>query len=436
MLKNLHRVIEQLGVHQALAITSPAGEGVFLVGGAIRNNLLGLPFDDLDFAMPFDPTPLARQLAKTLRGHWFMLDEQRRQARVLCTWQGEPLTLDFAPFRGPTLDDDLKRRDFTFNSLALPVWPRSNSDTIIDPCGGLQDLQKRQLRVWDRSVLEEDPVRLLKGVRHAVQLDLRLDPTSAEWMQQLASSLASAPGERLRTELASILGHSRVADGFRLLYELQMLPSLFGLQPDFEHYSQRALQARQQLDDLGQELPATLQPLFDSDLEEGLSCRNMFLLSLVLGHRLQQTQIEEMTDRLKLSRRSARVLAMACSWQSPGQEELRSADRPRSRALWVQENIPEPVEGMLWLLLQAKEDDRTWLMQALQDYLDHCMGVRIPDLLDGTQVMRITGTIRGPQLGRLLKQLRFEEISGRIETVDDAEEFLFSKTEKIIDRSQ
>ena len=93
----------------------------YLVGGAIRDLLLGRPISDLDLISPGNPTELAKKFASLVGGHWFWLDQEHQQSRVVLK-QNEPnTTFDFAPFRAPDLKNDLLDRDFTINAIALNI---------------------------------------------------------------------------------------------------------------------------------------------------------------------------------------------------------------------------------------------------------------------------------------------------------------------------
>ena len=151
------------------------GREVYVVGGAVRDALLGLEVKDVDLIFPEDPTVLAKSFAKEHGGHWFWLDEERKQSRVVFNHDETCPDFDFAPFRASSLDLDLFDRDFTINAIALSLSTDPATTPLVDPAHGLEDLQKDLLRMVSRDAFSNDPLRIVKGIRHATALDLQVE---------------------------------------------------------------------------------------------------------------------------------------------------------------------------------------------------------------------------------------------------------------------
>ena len=200
----------------------PPDEPVYLVGGAVRDALLGRDSHDLDFALPRGAIRLARRVANRLGAAFYPLDEERDTARVILRGKdGAQTSLDFASFRGGSLEDDLRGRDFTLNALA---WePRAQ--TLHDPLGGAEDLRKKRLRACASTTFQDDPIRVLRGVRLAASLGLHILPKTRAAMKSAAPLLEQTSPERRRDELFSILGGSQPAAAIRALALLGALPA-------------------------------------------------------------------------------------------------------------------------------------------------------------------------------------------------------------------
>ncbi|MCP4357472.1 MAG: CCA tRNA nucleotidyltransferase, partial [Chloroflexi bacterium] len=144
---------------------------VYLVGGAVRDALLGRTSQDLDFVTPHDAIKLAFRMANALRVPAYVLDRERDVGRVVLS---QAYTyLDFTRFRGPDLEADLYDRDFTINAIALPATAQTEN-SLIDPTGGQADLQQGIIRHVHKQTLLDDPVRTLRALRLAVSLDFKL----------------------------------------------------------------------------------------------------------------------------------------------------------------------------------------------------------------------------------------------------------------------
>lgn len=193
-------------------------EGTALVGGAVRDALLGRLRDrpDLDLVVPAGAIALARCLARQWGGSCVVLDSGRDIARlVLANW-----TIDLARQEGTTLGADLGRRDFSANAIALPLAPGAR---LLDPTGGLAALRRGQLVAVAEANLLDDPLRLLRGIRLSRQLQLQLEPTTASWIAAHAQRLGDVAGERVLGELQQLATAAEGEQGLALALELGLL---------------------------------------------------------------------------------------------------------------------------------------------------------------------------------------------------------------------
>lgn len=198
---------------------------VYLVGGAVRDLLLGRPAHDLDFVLPQGAIRAARRAADVLGGDFYPLDTDRDTGRVLIKrTETERLTLDFAAFRGPDLEADLRDRDFTLNSIAINL---EDPTRLIDPLGGVEDLRARRLRVCSPGSFTHDPVRILRAARLAVEYRLRIEPVSLQLLRADSPRLVEATKERVRDEFFKILEGSNPAAALRLLAMVGAIEPVF-----------------------------------------------------------------------------------------------------------------------------------------------------------------------------------------------------------------
>jgi tRNA nucleotidyltransferase/poly(A) polymerase len=190
------------------------GEEAWVVGGAVRDELLGRPLVDLDIACR-EPEAAARRFARRTGGAPFPLSERHGAWRVAFP---EGRTVDFTPLRDG-IEADLATRDFTINAVARPLAGGEH----VDPYGGVLDLERAVLRAVSSHVFANDPLRLLRAVRLEDELGLRLDDDTERLVREQAGLVGQPAGERLLAELV------RLSDrGFRRLDELGLLARLEG----------------------------------------------------------------------------------------------------------------------------------------------------------------------------------------------------------------
>jgi poly(A) polymerase len=205
-----------------------AGERAWLVGGAIRDRALGREILDVDVVVDGDPAVAARAVARAAgRAACFVLSEDFGAWRVVprdASWQ-----LDVEPLRGGSLEADLALRDFTLNAIAEPL----EGGAPIDPLGGLADLSARRLRVAGPGAFAEDPLRVLRLVRLAVEMDLQADEQTLRSAREQAGALTRISPERVFSELRRIIAARRAPWGLQTMSELgataAVLPELEAL---------------------------------------------------------------------------------------------------------------------------------------------------------------------------------------------------------------
>jgi poly(A) polymerase len=175
----------------------------WVVGGALRDELLGRPVRDVDVAVAGDAERAARSLADEVGGPVFRLSEAFGAWRVIDRRAGR--VWDFSPLQGDTIEEDLGQRDFTVNAMARPL----NGGEMIDPLGGRADLDARVLRVLGPEAYERDSLRPLRLARFAAELGFDPDPETERLTTAAAPGVATAAGERVFGELRRLV----IADG-------------------------------------------------------------------------------------------------------------------------------------------------------------------------------------------------------------------------------
>ncbi|MEO0457387.1 MAG: CCA tRNA nucleotidyltransferase [Cyanobacteria bacterium P01_A01_bin.114] len=188
-------------------------EAAHLVGGSVRDALLHRQADylDLDFVLPQGAISLASTIAKHYHVGFVVLDAENQIARAVF----EDATIDFAQQVGPTLETDLQRRDFTINAIAY--HPQTNA--LIDPLNGIEDLKHQTLRMVSSENLAEDPLRLLRAYRQAAQLTFTIDSETRAAIRRLAPCLKQVAAERVRHEIDALLSQPHGVKCLRLAWQ-------------------------------------------------------------------------------------------------------------------------------------------------------------------------------------------------------------------------
>jgi poly(A) polymerase len=222
-------------------------EGVWIVGGAVRDAALGCEVKDVDLAVAGDPRSVAKTLARALGEHAFELSAEFGTWRVTSHARGGQV--DVTRLRGETIEADLAERDFTIGAIAVELGRGTDADgehggaALIDPHGGIEDLHDGVLRAVGERSFTEDPLRLLRAARLGAQLELELDAATVSLARAAAARAADPAAERQLNELRQLLGGPDPVRGLALLDELGLtavvLPeveALHGVQQGTNHH--------------------------------------------------------------------------------------------------------------------------------------------------------------------------------------------------------
>src|SRR5437763_742586 len=228
-----------MSVDDPLSALAPVAGEAWLVGGALRDRLLGRATADYDVAVASDPAPLALALARRARGHAFRLSEGFGAWRVVARrrdWQ-----VDLLPVAEGQIEADLAARDFTINALALPLARLADSGgafagtiesaDLIDPYGGVPDLRERRLRMVSARGFERDPLRVLRLARLSCELGFAVDGATSEAARRRVARLERVAAERIFGELKRIVCCDRALEG---LQEMDALGATAIVLPELE----------------------------------------------------------------------------------------------------------------------------------------------------------------------------------------------------------
>lgn len=207
-------MIEDAPIVAAVRGALGESDGVWIVGGAVRDAALGREVDDLDLAVAGDPGTVAKKIGAALGEHAFELSAEFGTWRVVARDRG--WQIDVTALRGDSIEADLAERDFTIGAVAVPL---AGGDPI-DPYAGLTDLAEKRLRAVGEGSFQADPLRLLRAPRLAAELDLEIEERTVALARAAAAQAAEPAGERQLAELRQLIGGPDPLRGLWLLGDL------------------------------------------------------------------------------------------------------------------------------------------------------------------------------------------------------------------------
>lgn len=396
----------------------------YIVGGAVRDALLGLPIKDVDLIFPDDPTELAKNFARQLNGNWFWLDKDRRQSRVIFNAEGNGPDFDFAPFRAPSLGQDLLDRDFTINAIAISLTTDSTENELVDPFCGVDDLRNNVLRMVDRKAFINDPLRIIKGIRHATVLGVKPEQETLYSMQREVTGLNRVAFERIRQEVWGILTSKNASQGLRL-FALSMVGNyLFSsdYSSSTEDVVERFEACRLRWDALKRKCPK-IGVWLSSEVEQGLSCETLILWTLILVQ-IDQSLPARLAAEWMLSRRAQTNIRGLAAVGVKGLADLSSVyHSERAFAWWTRKTQVDP-KILLLALATLGSDHHMNLIVPWVPLVDSLEGEPLNDLVNGHWLRSELGLQGGPEMTKALSLVRDAEISGEVKSEKDAHRLL------------
>jgi tRNA nucleotidyltransferase (CCA-adding enzyme) len=399
LIDNLARTLPAEARAALVAITNAAqadGITLYLVGGSVRDLLLGRHTLDVDLTLEGDAPTLAQQVAVGLPGVQCLIHSAFRTA----TLRGSSFRLDVATARAETyrrpgalpsvhpgsLRDDLFRRDFTVNAMALALTGSQASD-VVDLFGGRADLKAGLLRVLHEGSFRDDSTRILRGARYESRLGFRLERRTLRWLKRDIGYLEAISEPRIREELGRAL---REPQPEGILLRLQRLGALRAIHPALSFDSRRA-RAFAWLREVRGEPPATA-----------------YLTLLAWG--LSPEEAAALAAHLALTRRETEAVRAAPEARALARKLSREV-KP-SRAVELLSGLPP---ASVWALAASARGRAR--QQALR-YLRRWRYVR--PSLDGRALLAM-GAEEGPPLGQVLRRLRTAKLDGEVPSRRDEE---------------
>jgi tRNA nucleotidyltransferase/poly(A) polymerase len=438
---------------------------LFVVGGAVRDHLLGRPYKDLDLICP-QPEALARRLGRIHQAAVvpFLKKVDAPCHRVVS--RADPGDfLDLSPIAGGSVEADLARRDVTVNAMALPVLPGNRLGALIDPLGGRPDLAGRIIRACGPDAFRDDPVRILRAVRIAAQLGFVVEPATLDLARKGAAALAAAAVERIVKELFDLLAQPASGAHIRTLDDLGALEAIL---PEIRPLKGCGQNAYHHLDVWGHSLaaldrlevlladPSAYFGMAAGAVVDLLSDRRLSLLKLACllhdlgkptcrqeapedkrvhfyGHdKCGATLAEAVARRLKLSVRDRERLVLLVSRHMQAGDWSKPEVRPGTLIKWSRRLGGDMVLlillGMADTLAKrgsaadAGERRRRlqWGRETLETYFETVVpSLSAPPLITGDDLLAL-GLAPGPRIGEILARVTAARDAGQIATRREA----------------
>lgn len=430
---------------------------LFLVGGYLRDLLLGTRGKDYDFTLPKDSSSSIAAIQEALGLHFFKVGREEMNTLTYRIIK-EDMSVDLTFLQGETIESDLRRRDFTINAIALSL----RDETFHAVGGSLEDIHKKLIRAVSNHSVDQDPLRMLRAIRYLCTLDgFVMDEELKEEISLKREQILSVPGERIKTELDQILLSPRPAIGMTSLYEFHLLLTLFPELRGLESLSQgdhhhldvlphillmigKVSWVLEWIAHRGMTIPLTEEDrlslyyaaLFhDIGKQDTLSADEDGTVHFYYHESYSCQKVDGIAERLRFSNQlKNRILRLI-------QHHMRILNMPRGTKEGALKRLVNQMgeETPLLVLHTLADKEASRGIQSIQiDELveDHCLKilhyfrekdiVHPPPLITGHDVMAL-GYPPGPRVGQILNYIRQRQVEGEIRNREEALRLLREK---------
>jgi tRNA nucleotidyltransferase/poly(A) polymerase len=404
-----NRVLERIARHLP--------PSTWIVGGCVRDLLLGREVFDIDLVTFSDVWVLSKKIETLLNGKAFWIDRERLVARVAV--KGTPLTVDVLPPRGQDIEEDLSKRDITINAMACD--PKTGM--TIDPLHGRDDLARRVIRLIAEENLADDPLRGLRCLRFAVQLGFAVEDRTMSLISAHADLIHQVSPERIKQEILKALSCPRGSVFFQLMVESGYAEELFHPDPEMEHLlsAERAFGMDVLLEKAHDVITGAGEYL-GREVEQGFTrAAALRMAAFFSGITRDRDRITGICRGLAFSSKTTRTIAGILEAQE------RLADLEGKKDLcFLFRAFPDCIPDMLMLACAMDDGQRSRISEIWDFYRSTYLPLRKTPLLSGKEIMDILKLPPGPAVGRYLDAVEDARCEGLISSGEEAREYLQS----------
>lgn len=446
------------------------GIKLYLVGGILRDLILKREKEnlDFDFAIKSGAISFGKRLAKELRCGFVILDKEHGSCRLVKKYEGQFYTFDFTDFRGKSLEEDLRHRDFTINAIALKLEETLKdadlSKILIDPYEGKGDIKKKIIKVVNTGAFAEDPLRILRAFSFSAILNFNIDKNTLRLAKLKKNKLISVSGERIRDEIFKVLATDRAHDYFLALDKLKILDIIFPEikkmrrigQGPYHHLDvwQHTLETIRQLELIfkgtkNEEITEYLNTdicsqrrrkallkfgAFLHDLGKPKTLRREKGRTTFHGHERVGLRIaEDIAKRLKLSNDEIYSLHKMVLWHlRPGYLADTDSPTPRAKFRYFRDAGPEALSILLLSLadqrstkgplftFKVRKLHENVVARLIKEYLKKGKEKTQKRLLNGNDIMKEFKLEPSPLIGKILSELEELQAIGKVKNKQEA----------------
>jgi len=483
---SVSRILEQIPEKEILLslyrLATSEGIKLYVVGGTVRDVILGRPVYDIDVTMFGDAISFTERFAQLTKAKAIVLDEEQKSARAIF-YHGE-LYMDFNTIRGNDIIDDLKTRDLTINAIAYDFNQLFTSDEVelIDPCNGIDDLNNRIINFTSPQTIIDDPIRMLRVYRFSATLDFTISDETLSLISTQSTLLNKVSVERIRDELFKILDVNNSAKYIKALDNVGIIEQIFpeiipmkGMEQNEYHHldvwdhSMLSLDLFEQqiIPDSLQDYSSEIEAYLNFSIVKGRNIKSLLKLAILL-HDIGKPLVRAMDKngrirffdhhfrgatlalnigiRLKLANRESKFISDIIGYHmyplslctDYNKKHVSQRNKERYALRFVQRTEAECLAVLLLSFADLRATQGPWRKDGDLEDLNRLIGeiakiyfrekqFPMAQLITGDDLMKEFALASSPIVGKLLKSIRKAQFEGKLKTRQEALELARKK---------
>jgi tRNA nucleotidyltransferase/poly(A) polymerase len=395
---------------------------VYIVGGILRDYLTGMVDKNADMDFTSDMAlKLARKFSRRTGGSFVMLDQEEETGRVVIKKEkNTDLIMDFSQTRGNNIIDDIYKRDFTINSIAMSFndFFSSNTATFIDPSGGMNDIKNKVIRVVSGESLSDDPLRMIRAFRFAAKLNFDISPDTIKLIESHKEKIITVSRERIETELFKMLDSDRSCKYVKEMYDSGLLLTVI---PEVKNIKWEIYGKLEKI--LSGEF-INMFPEFSEEIKNYMtvpSRKSMIKFGLLLQG--EYNLIGDLCRNLKMSNYKTDTVTRLVTYYRDILQE-----KNRNNKIFILNFFRKTGDDGIAILLTALSDGI-----ASKEEVDHILKVyynnikplwESPRLIKGHDLIELFNLKPGPDFKKILYKIEEQQVQGIIKTREEALKFV------------
>ena len=395
---------------------------VYIVGGILRDYLTGTVNKNTDMDFTSDMAlKLARKFSRRAGGSFVMLDEEEETGRVIIKkGRNSELTMDFSQTRGNNIIDDIYKRDFTINSIAISFNDcfSGHKCNFIDPSGGIDDIENKIIKVVSENSLTDDPLRMVRAFRFASKLNFNISPDTIELIESHKEKIIRVSRERIETELFKMLDSDQSSKYVKQMYDSGLFMAII---PEVAHQDWHIYEKLEKL------LSGEFIHMFPKYSEEiniymtGPSRKSMTKFGLLLQGKYNV--IEAMCRNLKMSNYKTDTTTRLVTYYRDLVQE-----KDKTGNIFILDFFRKTGNdgiAILFTALSAGIVSKEEVTHILDIYYNKIKPLwESPRLIKGHDLIELFNLKPGPDFKKILYKIEEQQVEGNIKTREEALKFV------------